>query len=39
MKEFVAAKGTNAEFCVVQDAGHLPTIENVGGFVDIVEMV
>ena len=39
MKEFVAANATNAEFCVVQDAGHLLTIENAGGFVDIVEMV
>ncbi len=37
MKEFVAANATNAEFREIEGAGHLPMIENVGGFVDCVE--
>lgn len=37
MKEFVAANATNAEFREVEDSGHLPMIENVGGFVDCIE--
>ena len=37
MKEFVAAIATNAEFREVGGAGHLPMVENVGGFVDCVE--
>ena len=37
MKEFVAKDTTNAEFCEIEGAGHLPMIENVGGFVDRVE--
>ncbi len=37
MEEFVAANATNAEFREIEGAGHLPMIENVGGFVDCVE--
>ena len=37
MKEFVAANATDAEFREIEGAGHLPMIENVGGFVDCVE--
>lgn len=37
MKEFVAANATNAEFREVEGAGHLPMVENAGGFVDCVE--
>lgn len=37
MKEFVAAYARNAEFREVDSAGHLPMIENAGGFVDCVE--
>lgn len=37
MEEFVTANATNAEFREVEGAGHLPMIENVGGFVDCVE--
>ena len=37
MKEFVAAHAINADFREVDGAGHLPMIENVGGFVDCVE--
>ena len=37
MKEFVAANTTNALFREVEGAGHLPMIENVGGFVECIE--
>ena len=37
MEELVATNATNAEFCEIQDAGHLPMIENVSGFVECVE--
>lgn len=37
MKGFVAANATNAVFRKVEGAGHLPMIENVGGFVNCVE--
>ena len=37
MKEFVAAHATNAEFREVEGSGHLPMVENVGGFVDCIE--
>ena len=37
MEEFVMANAMNAEFREVEGAGHLPMIENVGGFVEYVE--
>ena len=37
MREFVVANAKNAEFREVEGAGHLPMIENVGGFVECVE--
>ena len=37
MKDFVAANANNAEFREVEDAGHLPMIENVDGFVECVK--
>ena len=37
MEELVTTNATNAEFCEIQDAGHLPMMENVSGFVDYVE--
>lgn len=37
MEELVATNATNAEFCKIQNAGHLPMMENVSGFVDCVE--
>ena len=37
MKNYVAASATNAEFREVEGAGHLPMIENVGGFIDCLE--
>ena len=37
MEELVATNATNAEFCEIQNAGHLPMMENVSGFVDCVE--
>ena len=38
MEALVATNATNAEFCEIQDAGHLPMMENVSGFVDRVEV-
>ena len=37
MEELVATNATNAEFHKIQNAGHLPMMENVNGFVDCVE--
>ena len=37
MKDFVEVNASNAEFREVGGAGHLPMIENVGGFVDCIE--
>ena len=37
LKEYVTANATNAEYREVEDSGHLPMIENVGGFVDCIE--